>query len=101
MSDVDLYRTALGIVASASFLFGSALIAIVLWNARRIIVKQDSAESNISTRLDTLQQYMQSELRSLDVRLSVVEAFVLPERPRATPIMRFARRQDDPPPSSA
>lgn len=83
MSEMDLYRAALWIIGVVSTTFGSALIGIVLWNARRVISRQDAAEANIAAKLDFLQQYMQNELRTMDVRLSVVETLLFPGRPPA------------------
>lgn len=56
-------------------------LAVVIWYlARRIMAKQDELDRGINAKLDTIQQYMQTELRSFDVRLSVVETLVLPRK---------------------
>jgi len=57
-----------------------ALGAIIWYLARRMMAKQDALESGLHTKLDSIKEYMQSELRSMDVRLSVVETLVLPPK---------------------
>lgn len=57
-----------------------ALATIVWYLARRIMAKQDQLDAGLHAKLDTIQQYMQSELRQFDVRLSVVETLVLPNK---------------------
>ena len=47
----------------------TAFAAVIWFLARRMLAKLDSIES-----------YMQSELRTMDVRLSVVETLVLPPK---------------------
>ncbi len=64
--------------------------AILIWYlARRMMAKQDAAEAklhetdrNVNAKLDAIHSYMQSELRQFDVRLSVVETLVLPNKPQ-------------------
>jgi len=66
----------------------SGLAGLIWYLARRIMTKQDVAESalretdrNVNAKLDAIHSYMQSELRQFDVRLSVVETLVLPNKP--------------------
>lgn len=62
--------------------------AAVLWYmARRVMAKQDEiaqahaeAQEKTNAKLESILQYLQNELRSFDVRLSVVETLVLPKR---------------------
>lgn len=65
----------------------SAFAAVVWYLAKRIMARQDElAEKHQQTSeetrrlLEQIQSYLQSELRNFDVRLSVVETLILPQK---------------------
>lgn len=57
-----------------------AFAVVLWWLARRVIAKQEELDKGVHAKLDALQAYMVTEIRQFDVRLSVVETLVLPNR---------------------
>lgn len=84
MSDIDLYRQALGIMVACFLASGGALVVVMSWNARRVITATDDLRKSATddmralrdaqqSAIEALKDTLQKEMRTFDRRLTRLE----------------------------
>jgi len=73
VTDLDLYRQALLVVVGCFLAVGAALVAVIVWNAKRVITSVDELKANQTETMEHLRETLQMEMRAFDRRLTRVE----------------------------